>query len=95
MKTPEYVATVTRIYRKYIDLALSGNDYIIDEADKKDAEEYIEICKQNGYTVSDSDDYYDESGEIYWTGYSVDGKKYVEVICETGTNYLTICFGEE
>ena len=23
MKTPEYVATVTRIYRKYIDLALS------------------------------------------------------------------------
>ena len=40
-------------------------------------------------------DYYDESGEIYWTGYSVDGKKYVEVICETGTNYLTICLGEE
>lgn len=36
MKTPEYVATVTRIYRKYIDLALSGNPYVIDEKDKKD-----------------------------------------------------------
>ena len=36
MKSPEYVATVTRIYRKYIDLAYSGKDYIIDENDKKD-----------------------------------------------------------
>lgn len=36
MKTPEYVATVTRIYRKYIDLALSRNPYVIDEKDKKD-----------------------------------------------------------
>lgn len=36
LKSPEYVATVTRIYRKYIDLALSDSDYIIDENDKKD-----------------------------------------------------------
>lgn len=36
MKTPEYVATVTRIYRKYIDLALSNNPYVIDEKDKID-----------------------------------------------------------
>lgn len=36
MKTPEYVATVTRIYRKYIDLALSNKPYIIEEKDKKD-----------------------------------------------------------
>ncbi len=35
MKSPEYVATVTKIYRKYIDLALSGKEYIIDEKDKK------------------------------------------------------------
>lgn len=35
MKSPEYVATVTRIYRKYIDLALSDYDYVIDEDDKK------------------------------------------------------------
>ncbi len=36
MKSAEYVATVTRIYRKYIGLALSANDYIIDENDKKE-----------------------------------------------------------
>ena len=35
MKSPEYVATVTRIYRKYIDLAQSGEDYVIDEEDRK------------------------------------------------------------
>ena len=33
MKNPEYVATVTRIYRKYIDLALSNKPYIIDSKD--------------------------------------------------------------
>lgn len=35
MKNPEYVATVTRIYRKYIDLAESNNPYKIDESDRK------------------------------------------------------------
>lgn len=35
MKNPEYVAVVTRIYRKYIDLAESGKKYIIDENDRK------------------------------------------------------------
>lgn len=35
MKSPEYVATVTRIYRKYIDLAESSEPYIIDETDRK------------------------------------------------------------
>ena len=36
MKSPEYVATVTRIYRKYIDLALSNKDFVIDSKDQKD-----------------------------------------------------------
>lgn len=36
MKNPEYVATVTRIYRKYIDLYTSGKNYKIEEKDKKD-----------------------------------------------------------
>lgn len=36
MKSPEYVATVTRIYRKYIDLYYSNKDYEIDPQDKKD-----------------------------------------------------------
>lgn len=35
MKSPEYVATVTRIYRKYIDLALSSKPYQIEEEDKR------------------------------------------------------------
>ena len=35
MKNAEYVATVTRIYRKYIDLALTDNNYKIDENDLK------------------------------------------------------------
>lgn len=36
MKSPEYVATVTRIYRKYIDLALSDKEYKVDENDRKE-----------------------------------------------------------
>ena len=36
MKTPEYVATVTRIYRKYIDLALSDNEYVVYQNDLHD-----------------------------------------------------------
>lgn len=35
LKNPEYVATVTRIYRKYIDMVLNNQDYIIDPSDKK------------------------------------------------------------
>lgn len=47
MKTPEYVATVTRIYRKYIDLALSNNPYIIDEKDKKDL---MQVFNRGGFS---------------------------------------------
>ena len=36
MKNPEYVATVTKIYKKYIDLALSKEEFKITEQDKKD-----------------------------------------------------------
>ena len=35
MKSAQYVATVTRIYRKYIDLALSNKPYIIEKQDRK------------------------------------------------------------
>lgn len=34
LKSPEYVAVVTRIYRKYIDMVLNGDEYVIDEKDK-------------------------------------------------------------
>ena len=34
LKSPEYVAIVTRIYRKYIDKVLNDEEYVIDEKDK-------------------------------------------------------------
>lgn len=36
MKTPEYVATVTRIYRKYLDKILNNENYVIENADIKE-----------------------------------------------------------
>lgn len=33
LKSPEYVAVVTRIYRKYIDKVLNNEDYVIDDSD--------------------------------------------------------------
>ena len=36
MKSPEYVATVTRIYKKYMDLALSNQPYVIEKKDRKE-----------------------------------------------------------
>lgn len=36
MKSPEYVYGVTSIYRKYIDLYMSGKNYYVDDSDRKD-----------------------------------------------------------
>ena len=51
MKTPEYVATVTRVYRKYIDMAISyleGNsDYSIDNKDKEDL---LHVFNRGGFS---------------------------------------------
>ena len=52
MKSPVYVATVTRIYRKYIDLAEKYlnkeiSEYIIDEKDKKDL---IQVFNRGGFS---------------------------------------------
>lgn len=47
MKTPEYVATVTRIYRKYINLASSGKEYVIDEQDLKDL---LQVFNRGGFS---------------------------------------------
>lgn len=35
MKTPEYVATVTKIYRKYLDMILNKDTYVVDPNDRK------------------------------------------------------------
>ncbi len=47
MKTPEYVATVTRIYRKYIDLALSEEPY---KVEKKDLEELAQVFNRGSFS---------------------------------------------
>lgn len=48
MKTPEYVATVTRIYRKYIDLALNKNEkFVINENDKT---ELLQVFNRGGFS---------------------------------------------
>ena len=48
MKSPEYVATVTRIYRKYIDLALSGKKYIINQ---NDIEELAQVFNRGNFST--------------------------------------------
>ena len=47
MKTPEYVATLTRIYRKYIDLAISNKTYKIDE---KDMEDLLQVFNRGNFS---------------------------------------------
>lgn len=48
MKSPEYVATVTRIYRKYLDLALQKDSYQVQEEDKKDL---LQIFNRGGFST--------------------------------------------
>ena len=47
MKSPEYVATVTRIYRKYIDLALSNEEY---KVDNKDIEDLMQVFNRGNFS---------------------------------------------
>ena len=48
MKSPEYVATVTRIYRKYIDLAYDNSKtYVIDEQDKQNL---LQVFNRGGFS---------------------------------------------
>ncbi len=48
MKPPEYVATVTRIYRKYIDRALDGKQLHIDKQDKTDL---LQVFNRGGFST--------------------------------------------
>ena len=53
MKSPEYVGTVTRIYRKYIDLALNKTkDYKIDNLDKIDL---LQVFNRGGFSTGHLD----------------------------------------
>ena len=50
MKSPEYVATVTRIYRKYIDLYLQNgrNNFKVSEQDKKNL---LQVFNRGGFSL--------------------------------------------
>lgn len=48
MKSPEYVAIVASIYRKYIDLANSNKPYIVDNEDK---EKLLQIFNRGGFST--------------------------------------------
>ena len=52
LKNPDYVATVTRIYRKYIDKVLNKEDYIIEEQDKKDL---MQVFNRGGFSTGHLD----------------------------------------
>lgn len=52
MKNPEYVATVTKIYRKYIDMALSKKEYIIDE---QDVTNLMQVFNRGGFSIGHLD----------------------------------------
>lgn len=47
MKTPEYVATVTRIYRKYLDMAISGAEFKIDD---KDIQDLLQVFNRGNFS---------------------------------------------
>ena len=47
LKSPEYVATVTRIYRKYIDMFINKKEYIVDE---KDIHDLKQIFNRGGFS---------------------------------------------
>ena len=48
MKSKEYVGIVTSIYRKYIDLAESNQEYIVDEEDR---EKLMQIFNRGGFST--------------------------------------------
>ena len=48
MKTPEYVATVTRIYRKYIDLVLAGHPVSVSQQDQQDL---LQVFNRGGFST--------------------------------------------
>jgi len=48
MKSPEYVGMVTSIYRKYLDLAQSDEEYIVDEQDR---EKLMQSFNRGGFST--------------------------------------------
>lgn len=57
MKSPEYVATVTRIYRKYIDMFLNSNEFNVDE---KDINDLMQVFNRGGFSNGHLDSKYNK-----------------------------------
>ena len=53
MKTPEYVSVVTSIYRKYIDLALTNNEYYVEDEDIK---RLMQVFNRGGFSSGNLED---------------------------------------
>ncbi len=54
LKSPEYVATVTRIYRKYIDLYLKNGNFTVDEKDRIDL---LQVFNRGGFSSGHFNDF--------------------------------------
>ena len=55
LKSPEYVATVTRIYRKYIDMVLNDEKYVVDQKDVLDLKQIFNRgCFSSGHLANDA-----------------------------------------
>lgn len=54
LKSPEYVATVTRIYRKYIDLYLKNGNFTVNEKDRIDL---LQVFNRGGFSSGHFNDF--------------------------------------
>lgn len=53
MKSPEYVATVTKVYRKYIDLIMNDSNYSVENTDQKDL---MQVFNRGGFSTGHLND---------------------------------------
>ena len=51
MKSPEYVATVTRIYRKYLDFAISHSNVSSISIDEQDKQDLLQVFNRGGFST--------------------------------------------
>ena len=57
MKSPEYVATVVRVYRKYLDVYLEKGDYTVSQEDR---ESLLQVFNREGFSAA----YYGQQPEL-------------------------------
>jgi len=92
MKSPDYVATVTRIYRKYIDMYLNNKDYIIDSKDKKDL---MQVFNRGGFSSGHLDN--NPNNELIFKEKPNNMGIYLGNVCNYNKNkgYITLILNED